>query len=567
MQTSTHPAAKLHHPPAGFLALIIAVSAALVLTGLLLPAEAIVQMFRSAASTPPDMYLKLVQGAWLLKIGLAVGGVLLFALSRLNIWAAPAARVDPHPRRHLVILALILVAALALRLYSLNVGLWHDEIATYVSYVQIPFGEGVSLYDSENQHLLFTVLAQLAFKVFGPSGWALRLPAVLFGLGSVGAVYLLGRELGAPQEGLFAAALLTFSYHHIWFSQNARGYTGLLFFTLVSSWLLLQALRTNRPQTWVWYAATLALGIFTQLTMFFVVAAHLLIYLAALFTWGKTPKPGSRWFGLFLGFGLAAFFTLLIHALVLPQILSIVNEESTVPAWKRPLWTLLEFVQGMRIGFGSSVVAGGALLVFGLGLWRYARSRPVILTLLFVPAAVGTLVMIAAGHHLWPRFFLFIMGFAVLVVMRGITELARLGGRLLGLSPTVSGRVGLIMAAGMVLVSALSVPFVYGPKQDYQAALVYVQANQQPGDAVAVVGLAEFTYKNFYPTDWQVIESVDQLDRLRAGAAHAWLVYTFPPEVEAVYPDVMARITQDFILQQKFPGTLRNGTIYVTRNK
>jgi uncharacterized membrane protein len=175
--------------------------------------------------------------------------------------------------------------------------------------------------------------------------------------------------------------------------------------------------------------------------------------------------------------------------------------------------------------------------------------------------------MIAAGHHLWPRFFLFIMGFAVLVVMRGITELARLGGRLLGLSPTVSGRVGLIMAAGMVLVSALSVPFVYGPKQDYQAALAYVQANRQPGDAVAVVGLAEFTFKSFYSTDWQVIESVDQLDRLRAGATRTWLVYTFPPEVEAVYPDVMARITREFTLQQKFPGTLRNGTIYITRNK
>jgi uncharacterized membrane protein len=46
---------------------------------------------------------------------------------------------------------------------------------------------------------------------------------------SIGALYLLGRAVAGPTEALFAAALMTVAYHHVWFSQNARGYSGLLF--------------------------------------------------------------------------------------------------------------------------------------------------------------------------------------------------------------------------------------------------------------------------------------------------------------------------------------------------
>ena len=42
-------------------------------------------------------------------------------------------------------------------------------------------------------------------------------------------MYLFGTEAANRKEGLLGAALLTFSYQHVWFSQNARGYTALLF--------------------------------------------------------------------------------------------------------------------------------------------------------------------------------------------------------------------------------------------------------------------------------------------------------------------------------------------------
>src|SRR5688572_8834001 len=84
----------------------------------------------------------------------------------------------------------ILAAATALRLYELGTGLWLDEILTNVSYARMSFGQIVTTYDSQNQHFLFSLLAQAAFQLFGESPWALRLPAAIFGVASIWAMYL-----------------------------------------------------------------------------------------------------------------------------------------------------------------------------------------------------------------------------------------------------------------------------------------------------------------------------------------------------------------------------------------
>ena len=61
---------------------------------------------------------------------------------------------------------------------------------------------------------------------------------------------------------LAAAGLLTVSYHHVWFSQNARAYTALLFFTLIATTLCLRMCRAplvaNRRTTLV-YAGVMTL--------------------------------------------------------------------------------------------------------------------------------------------------------------------------------------------------------------------------------------------------------------------------------------------------------------------
>ena len=111
-----------------------------------------------------------------------------------------------------------------------------------------------------------------------------------------------------------------------------------------------------------------------------------------------------------------------------------------------------------------------------------------------MPPLAGAAYVIAAGHHLWPRFFYFAFGFAALVAIRGAMTIEQFA---MGLSALARAGNGLLCGA-MILVSAASVPFAYGPKQDYEGAMAFVQAERKPGDAVLTAGLISYPYENLY---------------------------------------------------------------------
>jgi 4-amino-4-deoxy-L-arabinose transferase-like glycosyltransferase len=406
--------------------------------------------------------------------------------------------------------------------------------------------------------------------IFGESAWALRLPAVFFGVGSIWTLYLLGSEVANRKEGFLAAALLAFSYHHVWFSQNARGYSGLLFWTILSSWLFIRGLRGQQTRVWIYYAITIALGVYTHLTMVFVLVGQSIIYLVILLIHRK--KEWTRLMaGIVFGIGLAGLFSLLLYAPVIPQILNTIGgtEQSVVTEWKNPIWTLLELMSGLKISFAGGVLAAGAILLFGIGFVSYAVTEPILLGLLFLPPIIGTTITLAVGHHLWPRFFFFIFGLGALVVIRGATVLGiflvRQVERVITLPAKIRTWGGIALPVGLILVSALSVPLAYGPKQDYSGALNFVNDNLMPGDSVVTVFLTEFVYQDFYKTNWKAVDSLEELNTIRELSNRTWLIYTFPPVIEAMHPELMTSIQQEFILVEQFGGTVSNGTVYVVR--
>ena len=177
---------------------------------------------------------------------LLLGGYVVFLGRFAAAYPAPRAgepAQTPASRPEALLFAAILAVATVVRLHGLGSDLWFDEMATYVRDAGLPIGELVSTYESQNQHFLYSILAKLTMAAFGDSPWSLRLPAVIFGVAGIWALYRLGMYVANRREALLAAGLVALSYHHVWFSQNARGYTGLMFFTLLSSWLLLRGSR------------------------------------------------------------------------------------------------------------------------------------------------------------------------------------------------------------------------------------------------------------------------------------------------------------------------------------
>ncbi|MBL0161027.1 MAG: glycosyltransferase family 39 protein [Bryobacterales bacterium] len=445
-------------------------------------------------------------------------------------------------RRALAAIAALTGIALLMRLYRLDEGLWLDEITTWVRYMRLPLSEIPMLYGTENQHFLFSLLARLSMNVFGESVWAFRLPAALFGAASIWAMYLFGAEAADRKQGLLGAALLTFSYQHVWFSQNARGYAGLLFWTLMASWLLLRALREQRTGLWCAYAVAAALGVYTHATMAFVLIGHALI--AAWQTRGQ-----RAWRGTALGFGLAFTLTVLLHAPAMASIFSGVKHTvSVVQEWKSPLWTVLELARGLRIGYAGAAAGVLALTLFLAGAWSYWRTRPAVVALLVLPPVIGSSILLAMGHHIWPRFFYFAMGFGALIVIRGALLIPR---------------AGTAIAFAIIAVSAASVPFAYGPKQDFGSARQYVLSQLQPGDRVATSDLSTWVYGQFYHAGWIEVHNAAELAALRAPAGRTWFLYTLEPVFRSISPEVHEAVGREFRIVKVFPGTLKNGEVTV----
>ena len=462
-------------------------------------------------------------------------------------------------------LVTLLLLGLGLRLYHLGTGLWFDEIETLVEYVRSPLARIIGDYHSTNQHPLYSVLAHLSVGVLGESGAALRLPAALLGTASLWAYYRFAAELSGRSEALLGAALLTVSYHHVWFSQNARGYSGLLLLTLLATLAFLRLLREDRAGwgTVAVYGLSSALAVYIHPTAVLLSVSHALILAGV--CWGArrtAPRLGVR---PAIGILLAAGLTLLLYAPALTQMLTTLtgrNPHAAQTAWQSPLWFLLESARGLAAGLPGGwlgVGAGGLVMLAGLrALWR---QGPVLCALFLLPGLLTGIALLAVRQNLWPRFFFFSAGFAVLIAIRGGFVLSGLLFRQRGPAVATGGAILAILA------SAFTVPRAWRPKQDFLGAERFVDQARAPEDAVVTVDLTEYPYLRWRQRDWAAARSLPGLLALEQQHPRTWLLYTFPVRLAVVQPGIWRRLAAEYDTAAVFPGTVGGGAVVVMVSK
>ena len=568
---------------------VLATAAFLIILGVFLPSK---EVLKSLTGISSENYQGLNAGIMLFRIGIVMDGLILIGMWRLQIQAIVNKPVDSMifwrvqedvdntmGIRSWFVLGGLFVFASALRVKGLDSGLWYDEVVTLVEFVRLPLGQLLTNYDAgQNNHPLFSLLAHLSLQVFGESAWALRLPAFLFGLASLWALYCLARTINSRREALLAVALMAVSYHHVWFSQNARGYTGLLFWMLLGTWLFLKGLQKTSPVVWFSYAVAMALGMYTHLTAGFILAGHMMIFsflflrfLRKKYTF-QYSSPMDWW--PVISFFLVGLFTFQIYALVLPQVVNSFQVRIVAPrveVWTNPIWAIVQVLHGLQVGF--STVLGGfvALLIFGVGLVSYARSNRIVVALFVLPVVSGVITLLLLHRHFYPRFFFPMIGIGILVLMRGTTVTARFFVASLSRDSSrknLAEMLGTVLACIIIIVTLFSLSNNYHhPKQDFGGALTYIKEHQKDSDFVITVGLASYPYERYYGTQWKTIETLEELNEIRFRNSPIWLLYTFPDHLESFYPKIMDSIRQEFIVVQEFPGTVGGGTIYVCRNK
>ncbi len=563
--------------------IFITIAGMAILCILFIPSVKIIRVFAIPGTSDIN---SLLAGMKLFKIGLIINGCVFFMLwykSSISTNAyAPLynkhsdTNSDINVRSRFkssIALIFLLVFAAFLRLRGINSDLWYDEVMTLVEFVRLPFGQLLTSYVNQNNHILFSLLSNISVSMFGESPGVVRLPALLFGLAGIWALYNLARAITDEREAWLATIIIVLSYHHVWFSQNARGYTGLLFWMLLGTWFFIKGLQQNSHVTWIIYAAFMALGMFTHLTSAFVLIGHVIIYCFILLkrtNFLRNISSSDLW--PLISFALVGLFTFQLYSLVLPQVFNAFQDrvevsQVRVEVWTNPVWGLFEAMKGLNISFGT--ILGGiiALLIFGAGITSYARTNQIVIWLLLIPVFIGTITLIIVHLHFYPRFFFFMLGIGVLVLVRGTTETARL---FLSILPKQfsahcsTKKLGTLFAGIIIVVSFFTLANNYRyPKQDYSGAVAYIKENCEDSDFVVSVGMAMYPFEKYYAPQWDTVETLDTLNEIRSHNKKIWLVYTFQDHMKSLYPEIMSSINQDFTVVKEFPGTLSGGSVYV----
>jgi hypothetical protein len=166
-------------------------------------------------------------------------------------------------------LAAIVAAAAAVRLAFLSVPVRPDEAVTFLSYASHPLGDALGEYSLPNNHLLNTLGVHVSWRLFGQDEWTLRLPALVAGICTVPAAFLLGRELYGTHAAVWGAGLVAGSSALMQYSTNGRGYmAGTLFVVLAivcASW----AARTHAALAWGGFGICGLLAVYSVPSMAF----------------------------------------------------------------------------------------------------------------------------------------------------------------------------------------------------------------------------------------------------------------------------------------------------------
>jgi uncharacterized membrane protein len=276
-------------------------------------------------------------------------------------------------------LCFIIALGGALRLYGLDFqSMWFDEGLQY--YVATNKSLDELFHQTNSFHPPLSFIINYLFLLPGESDFLLRLPSALFGIASLPLFYILARELSSEREAVIAVLILAISPFHIWYSQEGRMYSQLLFFSLLSSVLLLQAIKNGNARGWVYYALSSAAGIYTHAFMAPVLLGH--------FLWVVARE--RRFWPAMTASGIAVTILFLPWALLLPWVNRFMGGVAGVIGSGMPSNMSIQSSVG-RAGFSWGAIpytlfAYGAGFSLGPSVTELHNNRSLDFILLFLPS-------------------------------------------------------------------------------------------------------------------------------------------------------------------------------------
>jgi 4-amino-4-deoxy-L-arabinose transferase-like glycosyltransferase len=166
--------------------------------------------------------------------------------------------------RYLQVLLSVTIIGLLLRFYNLGYNsLWLDEASTYTfASLSLPGIWEATTGGEFNPPLFYW--AEHILLAFGNNEFVLRFIPALLGVLTIPIVYLIGKEFVDRNVGIIAAAAVAFSPFLIFYSQEARAYSMMLFFVALAMLFCLKSLKTNSLPDWALFGVFSALAFWSH---------------------------------------------------------------------------------------------------------------------------------------------------------------------------------------------------------------------------------------------------------------------------------------------------------------
>ena len=435
-----------------------------------------------------------------------------------------------------------------LRLYHFSdPELWIDEYVTQWIVQASTWHEVIQRAGlNHTQSPFYYVIAKLAVDILGPSAFALRLPSVLFGIGTLALAFPLGVTLFRRRHAaILAVAAFAVNHKLIWFTQEARSYSVALFFSMLSFLSYVKLLEADR---WAWRVAYI-LSTTAAYYAHPLFALIVLVHIVHLFCTRGWEAVGSRpWLLSFFGVAVLCLPTVL-------RMLTLYGSRQGLDwilnlSWTTPIEILSPFTEPLQIA-----VIVVLLLIVGIRTGTdpplIERSRRYLIVLWFLlPVAILGLIPPLLGISLLTE------RYVLCVLPGGIFFLAWL----MSLGSTVSWRRWLPLTAYLAFVFASAlVPLVekYGvfaerPYQGWNQATAYLKAFAKPEDLVLYrSGLVEADRLPFSPEDSSMVAFLEAPLNANLPAEHGLAVMGLPYRVNSGTREYMGSVLGQAVQHQR----------------
>ena len=395
-----------------------------------------------------------------------------------------------HSRYAQILISLTIVGFI-LRFYNLGYNsLWLDEATTF-NWSKLGFFEIWEISLTADFHPPLFHWIEHVMLVFGESEFVLRTAPALFGILTIPVFYLIGKEFHDKNVGIISAALLTFSYFGIFYSQEAYSYSMVLFVFSLAILFYLLSLRTDKITYWVLFGIISAIAFWTH---YYVFVGLGVIYLHAIITLKDRLKKG-------ISAGKNLLFAFSAMTIIILPLLFIVGERFFRLTGAPPTYgvlgpiliqeTIIRFSGGYSSLNGIITIIYLVLMVAGFVYLYTVDKNKCLFSAMFLILPIVVSVLISSKMTMNPRYLIYLLPVYLTLIAMSYPIIFRL-------IPNRNLLYLIVILIGVMNAPLLAEYYTNYTKEDWRGFAGIVQSKTQDGDVIVLVPSYMSAPLNYY---------------------------------------------------------------------